>query len=104
IASRRSSPSPNAILSTAERSRASAAPVTKKRAAVAMTAAARLPPENTFQGFLSAISAGSSFFLSLPGMYGLHGWALIGPLVFHLAYADHFLMKASFAGALIDMK
>src|SRR5207249_9633951 len=33
--------------------------------------------------FLSAISAGSSFFLSLPAMNGLHGWALTGPLVFH---------------------
>src|SRR5258705_13496470 len=33
--------------------------------------------------FFSAIRAGSSFFLSLPGMNGLHGWALIGPLVFH---------------------
>src|SRR5213075_2762918 len=33
--------------------------------------------------FCSAISAGSSFFLSLPVMNGLHGCALTGPLVFH---------------------
>jgi len=26
--------------------------------------------------------AGVSFFLSLPGMNGLHGWARTGPLVF----------------------
>jgi hypothetical protein len=33
--------------------------------------------------FFSAISAGSSFFLSLPAMKGLHGCALTGPGVFH---------------------
>src|SRR5574343_1799473 len=29
------------------------------------------------------LPSGSSFFLSLPGMYGLHGAALTGPGVFH---------------------
>src|SRR6266850_2460721 len=33
--------------------------------------------------FLTAIRAGSSTFLSLPGMNGLHGCAFTGPLVFH---------------------